>query len=230
MQENRILLTAYRLRVPWLAAAVVVCGVVNTTTAVGEKPVAAESGTKGRVKKTANFSIALINLQYVFDRYEPFQKQKAELEIAAKLAGSAIRLRKKSVDKLSDDLKKQTPDSPEFRQLEQTLVKEKIELSCQFESKKREFARRELQAYHETYGEIQQVLKQYIAEKGIAVVLRLHDWDRTGLNCGPNLKFLNKPVVAYNADIDITKDVLRRMRQANKVRVTNKPSKAGVNK
>jgi Skp family chaperone for outer membrane proteins len=219
----------YHRAAVWAACFVaLLCGVAPL---LGEEPArprnVAPSGSPA-----AKSPFALIDLKYIFEHYPPFVQQKEDMDAAVILTETAVKLRKVSIDKLKSDIEKQERGSTQRRELERTMAEEQQELQAQVVEARKSFLEQEAKIYRDVYQDVLQVVNECMREQGYLAVLRFNSDAADEESSDPQdiAQQLNKPVVAYRKEVDITKDVLRRLNQKKDVRVTEKSVKPGANK
>jgi outer membrane protein len=112
------------------------------------------------------------------------------------------------MNKLNERLQEFRKGTPDYKQMEEELAKRQADLQVQVQLRKNEFLQREAKIYHTVYMEIWQVTDDYAKQNGVDLVLRFNgdpvDVDRPD----SVLTFINKPVVWYQKNMDITPAIL----------------------
>jgi outer membrane protein len=153
--------------------------------------------------------IALVDVAYVFKNYNKFN---GNYELMKK----DVKQREQEIVELQEELKKLvqqkstfTPDSPNYKQLDQKLAQKKAELELLAANSRDEFTRKEASLYHQTYQEVEAVIQQYADRNGIMLVLRAsRDDESKSSNPQEVIKEVSQQVVYSAPGMDITDQVL----------------------
>ncbi len=176
-------------------------------------PMAPTTAAMPRAAMAHRAPVALLNVSHIFKTHVRFknmmQGMKAAVEQAeVEVKGEQVRLRK-----LADQLRVSPKGTPEYKSLEEQITAGETTLAVRVRLQRKEFMQREAKIYHIVYQEIWQEVDYYARTHGIAMVQRF-----TAEPVDPNkpedvIRNLNKPVVWYNPDLDITADILHILSQ-----------------
>ena len=222
------------MRKPYLLAALAAAALVAATLlcmTLGGSDAAAQSPVRPAVRpQTAPPAMALIDVSFIFKEHARLKALMDEMKKDVDGAEAWVKTERDAQLKLMDQLKQFQQGSQEFKSLEQTITKRRAELTVRIQQQKREFLQREAKIYHNVYQEIQQEVNYYCQARNVAVVLR---FSREAPNVDrPDsvLAFINKPVVTYSKDLDITDLVLSQLNRrpvggnANPIGTRQRPS------
>ena len=92
--------------------------------------------------------------------------------------------------------------------MEKEIAEREANLSVKVQLQRKEFLGREAKIYLTVYKEIEDEVKYYCQNKGIDIVLRFNGDPADVDKPDSVLSFINKPVVYYDANRDITKPIL----------------------
>lgn len=178
---------------------------------VTASPASAQVGTApatGRPMAAPRSSnIALINVAYLFDNHPRLKQMRDEMKADVERADAAVKAEQENIKRLAEKLD-QYRGTPEFKAIEEEVAKRSNDLKLQIALQRKEFMLREARMYHQTYQEIADEVKYYCEQNGIDVVLRFNA-DKVDLeNPESVLIHVNKPVVYYATERDITGIVL----------------------
>jgi hypothetical protein len=95
--------------------------------------------------------------------------------------------------------------------MEEDIAKRQGDLAVRINLQKKEFMLREAKIYHTVYKEIQQETEYYCAQNGVDLVFRFNGDPVDVEKPDSVLAFINRPVVTYAKDRDITPIVLDRL-------------------
>jgi Skp family chaperone for outer membrane proteins len=167
-------------------------------------------------------AIALLDISYVFKNHTRFKGMMEDMKADVERAENQVKAEKEAITKLAERLQEFRKGAPDYKQMEEELAKRQADLSVQVQLQKNEFLQREAKIYHTVYQEIWQATDYYCKQNGVDIVLRFNgdpvDVDRPD----SVLAHINKPVVWYQKNLDITPVVLQDLN-----RTAINPSAAG---
>ncbi len=159
--------------------------------------------------REASAQVAIIDLKYIFDNHMRFKAMTEEMRRSVQGAEADINARKERVNNLIKQLNDVNKGAPDYKQLEDEITQQKADLSALVSTTKREFMRREAKIYYIVYQEITQEVEYFATQNRLTLVLRFNG-DPLDEN-DPDLvaKHLNKQVVWYHKNIDVTGLILK---------------------
>jgi Skp family chaperone for outer membrane proteins len=157
----------------------------------------------------AEARVALVDVAYIFKNYDKFTRLYENMK-------SEVKQREKEIADAQSDLKilmnkKQslTPDSPDYKRVEQQIVQKKGQLELDAESARREFTQKEASLYHQTYQEVENQIKLFAQRNNITLVLRASsDNDSGTANPQDVIKEVSQMVIYSLPEMDITQPIL----------------------
>ena len=207
-----------------LAAGVVVAASLLSMTLNGSDAAAQPPGRPALRPQPAPPVIALLDVSHIFKKHARLKAMMDEMKQDVSRAETWVKNENDALTKLKERLKDFRPGSPEYKSLEETVAKRHSELAIKIQQQKREFLQREAKIYYNVYQEIQQEVNYYCAAKGVAVVLRFSREPAEVDRPDSVLAYINKPVVTYAKDLDITDLILS---QLNRRPVGGNPNPIG---
>jgi len=217
------------VRKPYLLAALaasVASIVLVTTYAPAQSPV------RQPVRPAYNAApIALVDISYIFKEHLRFKAKMEQMKADVERAEAEVKSQRTMIVRLAEQLRELRSGTPDYKSLEEEITKRQADLSVRVSLQKKEFLQSEAKIYHDTYQEVLYEVDHFAKAKGIAMVLRFNGDPVDTENPQSVLTYINKPVVWYSQDRDITKVVLDQLNQrgpATNPRVTNKPARPGV--
>ncbi len=186
-------------------AALAVSSVVAVLAQDSAKPAAAAA------KDTTPHRVGLVDMAEVFQGYKKFEDLRAELsaEIEKSDAEAKIMVEKMQKMQLAMQESKLAPGSPEYELAEKQLLDAKGEFEAFRAATQRKLARRESEMFKVIYADTTTMVKKYAEYAKYTIVVR---FDRKDIdeNTQPSeaVQRMNKQVVYYRADDDITDVVL----------------------
>jgi len=159
----------------------------------------------GRVAQGGN--IALIDVKYIFEKHARFKMMMDDLKADVERAEAQVQAEREAIKKLTERLEN-FRGTPEYKAMEEEVAKRQSDLTVQIQLQRKEFLQREARIYYNVYQEILQELSYYCPRHGIDIVLRFSgdpvDVERPDSVLG----YINRPVVWYGKDQDITGVIL----------------------
>jgi Skp family chaperone for outer membrane proteins len=156
----------------------------------------------------AQQSIALIDVSYIFKNHVRFKGQMEDMKADVERAEQQVKTERDAIQKLGERLQDYRKGTPDYKQLEEELAKRQADLSVMVTLQKNEFLQREAKIYHNVYQEIFQATNYYAKQNGYDIVLRFNGDQVDAERPDSVLSFINKPVVWYRDQLDITPMVL----------------------
>jgi outer membrane protein len=153
--------------------------------------------------------VALVDVAYIFKNYDKFTRlydaMKAEVKQREKeIADAQTELKTFMAQKQS-----LTPDTQDYKKMEQRIVQKKGELELAAENARREFTQKEANLYHQTYQEVEAAVAAYAEPRGITLVLRASRENENGTaNPQDVIKEVSQMVIYSLKSMDITDAVL----------------------
>jgi len=152
--------------------------------------------------------IALIDVGLIFKQHTRFKQHMADLEADMKRAEEVVRKERDTLRAMSEKLADYGAGTPEYKQLEEEIAKRTADLNVRFTLQRKEFAKTEAKIWHMVFQEIQQEVDAFAQANGIAAVLRFSSEQPDPEKPDEVLRDLNKPVIWYARNLDITPIVL----------------------
>jgi Skp family chaperone for outer membrane proteins len=153
-------------------------------------------------------NIVLLDVSYVFDHLPRFQQVMNDMKKDVTNADAAVKAENSAIQKLAQELELKSRGSPDYKRMEEQVITRKANLAAQVETQRREFMQRETKIYYDCYRQIQVVVNDYCAANNIDMVLRFSSDPVDPDNPNSVINTINKPVVTYVRDRDITPDIL----------------------
>ena len=183
------------------AAAVSALWTSQATTAVAQQPAASPSANASR------YGIAVVDVNYIFKNYSQFKTSMEGIKTDIQQAEVKLKTAREAIQAKEAEAKQYQPNSPEFKQLDEDLARQKADFNIKAGRTRKDFQEREAKVYYQTYLQVSSTVQYYAKQNNIGLVLRFN-----GDQINPDrpeaiLKAINKPVVSQN-NIDITPDVL----------------------
>lgn len=194
-------------------AIIVMCGAVVAAAAA---PAAAQQAPAGPATH-----VAVVDIGLIFKQHERFKSAMDKMRDEVMQAENGLKAERDRINGLIEQLKGFNVGSPEFKKLEAEVAKAQGDFNVTAQLQKKDFMDREAQVYLQVYTEIESAVEQFAKQHRIAAVFRF-DGEPTDTSSRDNiLRGITKPIVYYDAGIDITGDILKMLNGAN---VANRPA------
>jgi len=200
----------------FLATSVAIVLVALTSTQVLAQQAAAPRGAApgagaapgGSAAPNVQHGIAVIDITYILDHYARLKQATEAFKRDMENAETSLKKERESMAKKAEELKTKKPGTPDFKALEESLIKMESDWKLKVNRQKSEFAEREAKNYLTAYREISEQVKLYADRNNISLVLRFN-----GAPVDPNNREavqaeVFKMVMYHHRDIDITDQVL----------------------
>ena len=186
-----------------LAAAVV------ATLALTPVRVSAQGAGQPQQPAPSPHQVGLIDVAYIFENYEKFKDQREGLKAAAEKAQAQAMQMAEAFRAKQQALQTLTPNSQEYAKVEAELFEMQGRLQAFQQSEQRDIVRKQADLFKQVYMEVQKATNDYSKYYKYTLVLRFSREDTTAATDPQKiLQGLNKQVVYYQQNDDITDDIL----------------------
>ncbi|MFM9057900.1 MAG: OmpH family outer membrane protein [Planctomycetaceae bacterium] len=152
---------------------------------------------------------AVIDIGYIFKNHTRFKAAMDKMKDEVMAAENSLKAEKDRINGLIEQLRGLNVGTPDFKRLEAEVAKAQGDFQVNAGLQKKDFMDREAKVYMQVYGEIEEAVKQFARQHGIAVVHRFDGEPVDAANRDRILGNIMKPIVYHDPLIDITPDVLR---------------------
>jgi len=152
----------------------------------------------------------LIDVNYIFKNHERFKAALNQLKNEADAMDVSMKKEEAQLRNLTMGLQKLNPGSAEYKQMEEKIAREKTDWTIKVQQQGREYLMREAKMYNDTYKEIEDEVNYFCQANGVLLVLRFIGDPVEEGNPNSVLSNINKPVVWYDKNLDITPYILKR--------------------
>jgi len=158
-------------------------------------------------RASGNGSTVLLNVGWLFENHPALKQMKTEMKGDVERADEQVKAKREEIKRLVEQLEVHR-GKPEFKVMEEQIAKAQTDLNLQIALQRKEFMLREAKMYYDTYREIQDEVNYYCQQNGVSLVLRFSANQVDTQVPESVLEFINRPVVWYAGDRDITGIVL----------------------
>lgn len=155
-----------------------------------------------------DFSVRVIDLNYVFKNYGLFTAQRDRMKAKIDQAEARVQAAKDELQKLAQRIGDLPLGNPDRNRLEEEHAQRTADLQLQIAKDKKEFLREEAHIYYNTYQAVLQEIQYFCERNNVGLVLRFN-----GDPIDPNspqqvLQEVNKPILYVQREVDITPIIL----------------------
>jgi Skp family chaperone for outer membrane proteins len=164
-------------------------------------------------------SIALIDINFLFEKLPHFKQMMDQLKADVERAEAEVKREREELTKLVQRLESYR-GTPTYKSMEEDIARRQSELGVRVSLQRKEFGQREARIFHNVYREIQDEVDRLAKEVGFDCVIRFNGDAVDPERPDSILNYINRPVVWYGRDRDITMTVLMRIAQRRGYEVT----------
>ena len=172
--------------------------------------------------------VALINISYILKNHTHFKSMMSGMQADAERAEAGLKAQQEEIRKLNEQLKDFKAGTPQYKQLEEAIVRRTVDLNAQLQLTKKELLQNESQIYHTIYKEIQQQVDYYARTNGIIAVLQFNGEESDPLQPQSVLQEINNPMVWHDSRVDITGVIFEALQARRAPAAANTTSRTGV--
>jgi Skp family chaperone for outer membrane proteins len=169
-------------------------------------------------------NIAVIDIGKVVMGVEKYKQEMNSFHAEVVATGKEFQQMKKDLETLQAQQKQLAPDTPDYKRLDDQIMRGSADLNFRNTQKKKDFAEREGKMVFNFYREIQDAVKQFSQQYNIALVIQ---YDSTEVSPNNPQSALGRSVVYVNHGLDITPDIINSLNRSANQAV--RPSPIGVN-
>ena len=152
--------------------------------------------------------VGLIDMAYVFKNYKKFESLREELKVEIAESEDKAKSMQKEIAEGQQQLKTYMEGSTEYTKVEKQLVQKAADFENFRRQMSRTFLKKESQIYLQVYNEVSTMVEKYAKHFDYTLIMRFNREDLDTENPQALLQGMNRQVVYYRADDDITKPVL----------------------
>jgi Skp family chaperone for outer membrane proteins len=152
--------------------------------------------------------VGLIDMAYVFKNYKKFETLREDLKVEIAQSEETAKEMQKEIVEFQQKLKDLKEGGAEYTKLEQQAVKKAAEFENFRRQMSREFLKKESQIYLMVYNEVSRMVEKYATHFNYTLIIRFNREDLDTENPQALLQGMNRQVVYYRPNEDITTPVL----------------------
>jgi Skp family chaperone for outer membrane proteins len=152
--------------------------------------------------------IAVVDIASIFKNYQKFKAQMDQMKLKVDAAENDIKKDQEACKQEMEQIKNYNAGSPDYKKLEADILKKQGDLNLKVKLQQKDFMEQEGRVYYGISREIDDAVRLLAARYNIVLVLRF-----TGDEVDPSdrndiLRGINKSIVYYDKQMDITAMVL----------------------
>ena len=179
-----------------------------------------------QVRPTATGAhVAVIDVGYIFKNHARFKAAMDKMKDEVMAAENGLKAERDRINGLMEQLKGFNVGTAEYKKLEAEVAKGQGDFNVNAQLQKKDFMDREANLYMQVYTEIEKAVTRFSRERGITAVFRFDGDPVDGADRNQILRGITKPIVYYDAGIDITPDILQML---NGAVVAEQPARPGA--
>jgi Skp family chaperone for outer membrane proteins len=154
--------------------------------------------------------IALVDINYIFKRHVRLKASLTDLQTDATRVQKEFEGQLQQLQEESRKLAEMKPGTPQYTQLEESLVNRKAMIQGQIALKRKEFEQKEAHLYFNAYKEISEEVAAQCQSRGITLVLNFNGDPIKDDSPQDVARSISSKVVFYTRPLDITPIVEQR--------------------
>jgi Skp family chaperone for outer membrane proteins len=155
--------------------------------------------------------VAILDLTYIFKNHARFQAMTEAMRGEVEAAEKQLGVERDAMQNLAKSIEQYKRGTPEYKQIEEELIKRQNDLQLKVNLQKKTFLETEAKIYYTIYQEVNDRVRYFADTNGISLVLRFNGDPIDRNDPQEVLKELNKSVIYYNRAIDITPIILEQL-------------------
>jgi outer membrane protein len=170
--------------------------------------------------------VGLIDMAFVFKNYKKFETLREDLKVEIAESEEKAKGMQKETAELQQQMKSFQEGSVEYTKVEKQLVQKAADFENFRRQMSREFLKKESQIYLQVYNEVSKTVEKYAVHYKYTLIMRFNREDLDTENPQQLLQGMNRQVVYYRGDDDITTPVLEALNKKFKTNAEagDKPS------
>jgi len=152
--------------------------------------------------------VAVIDIQYIFKNYALHKAQRDQMKKDFEAVNAKMKADGAQLKQLAESLKQYRPGTPDYKAIEERVVKGEADLKFRMRQEQQNFAEREAKMIFHTYTTIQQEVQRYCQATGTAMVMQCDREPASADRPNDIVRLLNRQVVYFHGGMDISQQIL----------------------
>lgn len=167
----------------------------------------AQTGAPAPAAPSAGVSVAVIDIPYIFKNHARFKSTLNDIKADIDGYKEFLDAEQNKIRKEAEKLEQFKPGTPEYKQIEETVARMRVELQLAGAKRQKEFMEREAMVYYNAYREIEAAITDFAVRNRIALVLRYSAEPMDPTKRETIMQGINRLVI-YQSHLDITQYIL----------------------
>jgi Skp family chaperone for outer membrane proteins len=156
--------------------------------------------------------VALLDVSRIFKEHARFNGMMEEMKAYVQQVETWVKTQRDELRVQAEQMKDLQPGSQQYKDTEVALAKRQSDVQIEMQRQRKELMQREAKIYFNVYNEVQQEVEAVAAARGFVIVLRFNG-DQVDVEQPDDvLRDINKSVIWFNRGVDITDEVLARIK------------------
>jgi len=174
----------------------------------GVAPVRPAAPAPAPARAAGGQNVALLDVSYLFEKLPHFKAYMQQVTDDAQKAQDEVKREEQEIKKLAESAEA-VRGTPKFKAIEEEITRRRGDLAVKIELQRRNFQQRQAKIYLSVYKEVQDQASLVCSQYGYDIVLRFNGDPVDAENPQSVLTYINRPVVWYAEQRDITPFVLK---------------------
>lgn len=174
-----------------------------------------------------NSSVAVIDIPYIFKNLARFKQAINDMKTDFDSTQEFLNQEQGKIRKEAEKIEQYKPGSLEYKQIEESVARMKVELQLEGAKRQKELMEREAVIYFNAYREIEAEVAKFANRNGLNLVLRYSAEPMDPTKRDTIMQGISRMVV-YQRELDITGFILDRLNQGTPKAATGAVSGAGT--
>ena len=169
--------------------------------------------------------VGLIDMAHIFKNYKKFETLREDLKVEIGASEEKAKGMQNEILELQKALKDAKEGSPEYTKYEKLAVTKSADFENFRRQMSRQFLKAESQVYLQVYNEVSKMVETYAKAKDYTLIIRFNRDELDTENPQALLQGMNRQVVYYRENEDITRPVLNALNK--RLGNSDSPSSSG---
>lgn len=153
-------------------------------------------------------TMAVVDVAAIFKGYRAFNDEMAKIKVDIENFDQFVKQETAILKVLSDQLAVLKPDAADYKQLQTEAATKTADLQARVATKKTQLLQTEAETYYDSYKKVEAAVRVIARKRKIGFVLRFNSDDMKRDDRNSVLQGVNRAVITYPTDNDITSQVL----------------------
>ena len=161
--------------------------------------------------------MAVLDVAAIFKKYPKFLQQMEQMKGKVEAAEKDVKNDQEEYKRMMDQLKTYNPGSPDYKKLEELMLKKQGDVNLKVNIQKKDFMEQEGHIYYNVSREIDDAVRSLATRYNLILVLRFSGDGIDPTDRNDILRGINKQIVYYDQRMDITTLVLNELTRSASV-------------